>query len=363
MKTGHGKHFIITGHTIASIRRNVLEPLAEMFGVNTKLSGQENSFNLWGNSVHCFGTDKADSYKVMTGMTAHGWYGNEVTLTHPNSLQEAFNRCSGENANIFWDTNPDFPEHPIKTDYIDKSGEKLSSDRIRIRSHHFALDDNPFLTLDYTENLKKSTPKGMWYDRKILGLWVAAEGLVYENFDRDTHVVKPFKIPDHWRRFRAIDFGFSNPFVCLWGATDEDGRLYIYDEHYQNQRLMDYHAGQIKARGGKYDWTVSDHDAQNNAELRSQGVSTQNAQKELMRGIEKVAQRLIIKDDSRPRLMIFNTCKRTIQEFGMYQYPERRVGKVIKEEPVDKDNHSMDALRYMIMQLDNKGCYIYVRED
>ena len=77
--TGAHYHYIITGHTVSSIKRNVLEPLSEQFGEDTKV-GSDGSFSMYGNIIHCFGADKTDSYKTMTGMTAHGWYGNEVTL-------------------------------------------------------------------------------------------------------------------------------------------------------------------------------------------------------------------------------------------------------------------------------------------
>ena len=113
------KDFIITGHTAGSVERNVIRSLNVMMGFNIKLD-QRNRFDLYGNKCHCFGADKYDSYKTMTGMTAYGWYANEVNLQHFNTIQEAYDRCSGENFRIFWDCNPDYPDHPVKIDYIDK---------------------------------------------------------------------------------------------------------------------------------------------------------------------------------------------------------------------------------------------------
>lgn len=117
----NGYDFIITGHTIGSIERNVLKPLYDMFGVDTKLN-KHNQFKMLGSTMNCFGADKMDAYKVMTGMTSHGWLGNEITLQHENTIQEAFNRCSGDGYRILWDTNPDYPEHPVKLQYINKIG-------------------------------------------------------------------------------------------------------------------------------------------------------------------------------------------------------------------------------------------------
>ena len=351
--TAHDKrrHYLLTGHTIGAIQRNVLEPMSEELGKSIKMDNH-NQFRLFGNHVHCFGGDKADSYKAMTGMTAHGWYGNEISLQHQNTIQEAFNRISGDDAFVLWDTNPDFPEHPIKTNYIDHSGERMQSGKEWVRSYHFTLDDNSFLPPEYVENLKRSTPPGMWYDRAIKGLWVAAEGLVYELFDRDMHIVKPFVVPPDWQRIRAVDFGYTNPFVTLWGAVDHDGRLYIYDEHYRSNTLIDDHATAIKRRTERVTWTVADHDAQERAELKAAGIHTVAADKDVEHGIQKVAERLVIQPDGYPRLMVSADCKNLIREFGLYRWEERKDGRAAKEEPHKESDHALDALRYMVMRLD-----------
>ena len=348
--TGEGLHYIISGHTLGSIKRNVLDPISDEFGVDCKTDAG-GTFSLWGNKVHCFGADKADSYKAITGMTAHGWYGNEVTLQHDNSIQECFSRISGDDARVFWDTNPDYPEHPIKTNYIDKSGDKLSDNRLRIQSWHFDLDDNPYLPADYVENLKASTPPGMWYDRKVKGQWIAAEGLVYELFDRNVHVYEPFIPPADWKRIRSVDFGHTNPFVCLWGAVDYDGRLYIYDEHYQAKALIEDHAQAIHGRGA-VSWTTADHDAQERAELNAKGIPTMAAIKDVSLGIQRVAERLVVLPDGYPRLFISGNCVNLLREFGQYVWEPMKDGKPVKEEPHKEHDHSMDALRYMVMALD-----------
>lgn len=355
LNSNKGRNYILTGHTVGSIKRNVLEPMNVQFNMNIKLSSTDNRISMFGNNVYCFGADKADAYKAMTGMTAHGWYGNEITLQHENTIQEAFNRVSGDGARIFWDTNPDYPHHPIKKDYIDHSGERLSDGSLRIQSWHFQIDDNPNLDPMYVENLKKSTPEGMWYDRKIKGLWVAAEGLVYEGWQREHHVIEPFDIPEDWQRVRAVDFGFNNSFVCLWGAIDSDDRLYIYDEHYEDHRLIKYHAAAINQRKESIKWTVADHDAQERAELEDKGIYTSPAQKDVALGLQRVAKRLIVQDDGKPRLRVFATCKNVIQEIEKYAWAANKTGAIKKEEPAKVDDHAMDALRYMIMEIDGGG--------
>lgn len=343
---GRSVDFIVTGHTVPAVVRNVLQPLSDMFGVDTRLNSY-NQFGLFGNRVTCFGGDNKDAYKAMTGMTAYGWYGNEISLQHENTIQEAMQRTSGDGFAILWDTNPAYPDHPVKREYIDRTGERLADGRERIHAVHWSLDDNPFLAPAYVENLKRSTPAGMWYDRSIKGLWVAAEGMIYEAFLRETHVCEPFDIPAEWERVGAIDLGFDNPFVHLWGALDPDRRLYIYREHYEAGRLLSYHAEAIKD-GGALSWRVRDHDAQEGAELEERGIETIPAQKDVLLGIQKVAQRMAIQPDGKPRIMVFNNCVNLIDELGRYRW--RGGGK--KDEPVKEHDHACDALRYMVVEIE-----------
>ena len=350
------KDFILTGKTIGTIDRNIIKSFRDQFGIKIKMD-KHNKFRLYGNNVHCFGTDAKTSHEAITGFTSYGWYGNEMSLQHRNVVQECFNRCSGEGFRVIWDTNPDYPDHPIKRNYIDKTGVKLSSGRIRIKSWHFQLSDNIMLSEEYIENLKESTPPGMWYDRSIKGLWVAAEGVVYENFNRDIHVIDPFTIPDSWKIYRGIDWGFTNPFVCLWIAQDEDGRLFIFDEHYQSERLLEFHAKEIKKR--KYDsLIIADHDPQDAMEMTRYGIYTQKANKEVHVGLQRVTKRLHVQKDGKPRLYVTANCQNTIREFQQYCWEETRDGRPIKEEPKKQNDHCMDTLRYIVNYIDSNVSWI-----
>ena len=347
------RNFILTGHTIGSIERNVIEPLAEFMGKTITLDNF-NRFKIGRHIVNCFGSDKENSYKAMQGMTAYGWYANEVTVHHQNVVQEVFQRCSGEGSRIFWDCNPDHPYHPVKIDYIDKTGLCDERGNLSIMAHHFKLEDNEFLTPEYIENVKRTTPKGMWYDRRIKGLWVAAEGIIYEGFDRKVHTCPPFKIPDDWQRVRGIDFGTVHPFVMLWGAIDPDGRLYIYREYYKTNTLIKSHAERIKnlSHGENFIWTISDHDAQERLEYESHDIPTKPANKAVKIGLDLVAQRMVDRIDNRPRVMIFDNCTELIRQVGIYRWLPYEEGKPYREEPLKVDDDGPDVLRYMIMELD-----------
>lgn len=351
---GPQKNFILTGRTMGSLERNVIQPLEE-FTARTIRLDSFNRFRLGPHIVNCFGADNEKSYKTMQGMTAYGWYANEVTIQHENTIQEAFQRCSGEGTRVFWDCNPDHPYHPIKVDYVDRSGLRDSTGKISIKSFHFELTDNEFLSEQYIENVKRTTPKGMWYDRRIKGLWVAAHGIIYEGFQRDIHVIEPFDIPKSWPRVRGIDFGTVHPFVMLWGAIDPDGRLYIYREYFKSNTLIKDHARAIKrlSENERYLWTVSDHDRQERLEYESHDIPTRPAQKQVLTGIDKVAERLIKQIDGKPRIMIFNTCEDLPRQMGTYRWVPYEDGKPYREEPYKVDDDGPDVLRYMVMELDH----------
>lgn len=209
---------------------------------------------------------------------------------------------------------------------------------------------------------------GVRYKRLRLGMWVSAEGTVYD-FDRAVHLID--KMPDgwqSWRKVRSIDFGYTNPFVCQWWAVDGDGRMYLYREIYMSGRTVKVHARQINdlSTGERFAATVSDHDAEDRATLAENGIITIAAHKAISPGIQSVEERLKIAGDNRPRLFILRDAlveadqaladKRdplsTENEFDSYVWPQGQDGKPNKKEvPVDAYNHGMDALRYAAMYL------------
>ena len=205
------------------------------------------------------------------------------------------------------------------------------------------------------------------------GLWVSAEGMVYEDtWNARTHVIERFAIPRTWPRYLAIDFGYTNPFVCQWWAEDGDGRLYRYRELYMTRRLVEDHARAIRTileteplpRA-----VICDHDAEGRATLeRHLRLVTKPAYKAIREGIQAVAGRLKPAGDGRPRLFLLReslleadpelvegrqpTC--TEDEMESYIWDTRN-GRKQGEEPLDKDNHGNDAMRYLVAFVDDIG--------
>jgi PBSX family phage terminase large subunit len=272
------------------------------------------------------------------------------------------------------DTNPDAPHHWLNV--------RQTSKTTMLESRH---EDNPRLYsadgqmtpegVSYISKLDNLT--GMRYLRLRKGIWAAAEGLIYEDYDPATHLLDRFDIPDNWTRYWAIDFGFTNPFVCQWWAEDPDGRLYLYREIYRTRRTVDQHAKDILAQViNKDGWTepkprqiICDHDAEGRVVLQQNlGLATTPAKKQVIDGIQAVSKRLRKVDDGRPRLFICRdalverdpeladskrpTC--TAEEIVSYIW-DTGAGKQPKEQPLKQDDHGMDSMRYLVAQLDLVG--------
>lgn len=210
---------------------------------------------------------------------------------------------------------------------------------------------------------------GHRYLRLRLGLWRAAEGVVYPEWDPAIHVLDQFSIPVSWPRFRVIDFGYTNPFVCQWWALDADGRAYRYRETYETQVTVSRHAAEINALTGSERIldTVCDHDAEDRATLVECGIRNVKAYKGIERGIQAVRDRLMVQADGRPRLfMLRDSLVRrdekipegkpwcSDQEWDGYVWPVGVDARPIKEVPVPVDDHGMDCVRYIVAHLDLK---------
>jgi len=338
---GRGINFIMTGFTIPSLRKNVLDDLEASYGIDTKLDAN-NSFELFGNRILCFGTNNANSYKAMRGMTAYGWYGNEITLSHMNSVNEGLARCSGDGFRIFWETNPDNPNHNVKLNYINRSGERLSSGRMHIKAYHFQIEDNLIkngggLSEEYVESLKKNTPEGVATDRAVKGLWVAREGIVYDCFIESQMTCEHPPMNEISEFFSGVDWGFKHPgVICLFGIRKE--KVILLDIIKETEKDIDWWVTEKKRIQAKHLCTQFYCDsARPEYVLKFNGI---NADKSVIEGIDKMYSML-----KKGELLISERCIKLFTE-ELYQYRWRETG--VKEEPIKLWDDIMDACRYAL---------------
>ncbi len=251
---------------------------------------------------------------------------------------------------IIGDCNPTYPTHWAN----------LRCNRgatTRLLSRH---EDNPTVTDAYLGTLRNLS--GVRRARLYEGRWAAAEGTVFDRWDPAIHLIDRIPIPASWTRERVIDFGYTNPFVCNWIATDPDGRGFLYRSIYMTQRLVSDHADDIlrHSEGERIDLTIADHDAEGRATLNSKGIPTVTARKEVQDGIQAVQERLRPAGDGKPRFFILRDSLvevdqrlvdaakpwSTEQEFDGYVWAKAPDGRPVKEEPLKVDDHGMDTIRY-----------------
>jgi phage terminase large subunit len=219
------------------------------------------------------------------------------------------------------------------------------------------FDNEKNLPPDYIEGLKKLPDKIQ--RRHLYGSDEDMEGQVWDEFKEGRHLVDPFEVPIGWDKIISLDHGVTNPTACLWGAIDWDGKLYIIDEHYEAGKTVSYHAEQINKR--EYynikrrliDPSCAAKTLQKQGELhsiideyRDNGLSFLPADNTVLSGINRVNE--AFKND---KLFIFKTCANTIREIQGYKWKRLKYTDVKNqpEEPLKKDDHACDALRYMVM--------------
>lgn len=308
---------------------------------------------------------------------------------------------------IIADCNPGPPTHWLKK-RVDRGVTAM------LESRH---EDNPTLwdrtRSCWTENGSRYIAKldalsGVRKLRLRHGKWATADGMVYEDWDTALHLIDAMPAGwESWTKYRVIDFGYTNPFTCQWWAEDPDGRLYLYRELYGTQRLVEDWAADILLAGldprrepdlrieyqaqdptppdtrqAFAKWlrtahpealerivvTIADHDAEDRATLKRHGISTNAAHKEVSPGIQAVQARLRKSGDGRSRLYILRNAlvsrdpeleearkpASVIEEFDGYVWSPPQEGKPTKEEPVKRDDHGLDALRYMVYYRDRR---------
>jgi len=180
--------FMISGKTRDTIERNVIRDLIRMIDgrIYYKYRKFDNYIEIADKKVWLIGFSDEGATEKVRGMTVGGWYADELTSASKSTVEMAITRCSVDDAKMFWTMNPESPYHFIYTDYITNQ-ELLDSGTVKC--WHFTLEDNPYLSQRYIEELKRVNRKSkVNYKRNILGEWVIAEGAIYDTFDETIHV-------------------------------------------------------------------------------------------------------------------------------------------------------------------------------
>lgn len=226
------------------------------------------------------------------------------------------------------------------------------------------LEDNPSLnqTADY-RNMLLSLPdklRKMWLE----GRWDIIEGAAFEEWNPDVHIVEPFLIPSNWPKFRACDWGFSQPYCVLWFAVDYENNIYVYKELYGKGLTADTFAQRVRyaeegdyvqygvmdssvwARRGDIGPPIPEIMRQNGVHWRPSDRSPgsrKNGKMEVHRRLRIFED--IITGQPTARLKVFSTCRNLIRTLPMLPLDQNDMEDV----DTKAEDHAYDALRYGLM--------------
>jgi len=223
---------------------------------------------------------------------------------------------------------------------------------------------------DYSDQYAQHTlPDGSldeWGRRFLDASFDVFEGQIYPGFSERTHV----RVPEPWRknghqiRVASLDFGIRNATCVLDGFVDFEGILWIDDEFYKpngGEAVIPDAAAWMRERG--IDRPVADPSTQNRApdgksvadRFAHEHIYLNPGNNTLMLGIEEVRRRLQerirhpeVAEYEYPMLCIHPRCTHLIRELKQYRWAPDKTG-TNREQPLKRDDHAADALRYLVM--------------
>jgi PBSX family phage terminase large subunit len=339
--------FAICSKTINSVKRNIIFPLLSTlkelnFNVTLKSSenmliikyaNQKNTFYIFG------GNDNLSASKIQ-GMTLSGVIFDEVALMNRDFVQQALARCSVEGSKFWFNCNPEHPSHWFYKEWI------LNAKQKKALYLHFTMEDNPSLSDEIIKRYE-NLYTGTFFERFILGRWVAAEGLVYPFMNQDNAFCN---LPDtpFEKYVVSCDYGIVNPSSFgLWGKTNNVWyRIaeYYYDSKKSgNQRTDEEHYDALKELvvGLNISMIVVDPSAASFIALirKRSEFKVIPAKNDVIDGIRKVSSVL-----KQGKVKICNNCFDSIREFSLYRFSNDNKC----DTPLKQNDHAMDDIRYFV---------------
>lgn len=349
------QNFALCGKTINSFRRNVwtwCKSLLRLRGYHISESRDENkiiiSYKGKTNYFYVFGGRDERSQDLIQGITLAGVLFDEVALMPESFVNQATGRCSVTGSKYWFNCNPDSPSHWFKKNWIDKAKDK------NLLYLHFTMDDNLSLSEDIKERYK-NLYVGVFFKRFILGLWVVAEGAIYDMFSEEENIYSD--LPKHIATYSdpvvAIDYGTTNPLAALL-CLEDDNKFRIHSEYYFNSRAEGYQKTDEQYLDDINKWLIENLGTNPYPQLivdpsaasfivaaRMRGYRVKEADNSVLDGIRQVATML-----ARRILLINKNCKNLIREILGYVWDDS--SKIEKEKPLKMNDHAVDAMRYWV---------------
>lgn len=349
---------VVTGKTMDTIQRNVFEPLKsrDLFGPaarQVEYTRGAPTGTILGRQVEVISGNDAKAEERLRGMTCAGWYADEVSLLPEQFFDQLIGRCSVPGAMGFGTTNPGAPNHWLRQRFILEAWKRSSG----VRHWHFTMEDNPGLTEEF-KNTLKALYTGMWFKRMILGLWVMAEGAIFDAFDEDRDVVDA--LPDGMRWIASgTDHGVRNPFHSILLGLAE-GKLWVtheyrWDSKKTGRQMSDAEYSEAYAEwlataevapgvlGIQPEWEVVDPAAAAYRTTRYRdGATPYPGVNDVDLGLGTMASLF-----GRRLLKIHRRCRHLLAEIPGYSWDEKAAARG-EDAPIKVDDHALDATRYAV---------------
>jgi len=222
---------VILGNTKGTLQRNIIAPLQELYGARAVTDIRaDNTASIFGEVCYCLGADNIRHIDRIRGASIKYAYGDEVGTFNQGVFDMLKSRLDKPYSRFDGTCNPDNPAHWLKR-FLDSDAD--------IYQQRYTLDDNPTLPPAFVSALKKEYAGTVYYDRYVLGLWVAAEGAIYLPFvnDQQQHIIDT--PPPIASACIGIDFGgngSAHAFVCM-GFSYRFREMVLLDEWYHKGEI------------------------------------------------------------------------------------------------------------------------------
>lgn len=334
---------MLVGVSRESIQRNIIHQLCEMLGI-TAPGAKSNEMQIFGRRTHLVGANDESAVRRIQGSTLAIACVDEAAVIPQSFFRMLLSRLSKPGAQLIATCNPEGPAHWLKTDFIDKA------DELGLKHWQFGLDDNPSLTDDYKDALKREYT-GHWYARFILGEWAVAQGLVYDSLTPDQIVEEEFPTPNYY--IVGVDYGITNPTAAVLIAVSPKRwpQLVVEREFYYDASKQARAKTDAELADALQEWLyptpiraiyIDPSAASFRLELRNRQLPIFDAMNDVIPGI-----RIVSKFISQKNLLIKRGCVNLIKELHSYAWDSKAADRGI-DQVVKKNDHLNDSLRYAL---------------
>lgn len=346
IRNGPPGPLVMCAKTEGTLKRNIINPLIKMVGSALTYSPGKRELYLYGRVIDCIPANDDRAQGKIQGAEFAGALVDEATLMPESFFKMLLSRLSVPGAQLFASTNPDSPYHWLKKDFMDRA------DELDMSVFSFNIRDNPSLTEKFIEDLSKEY-QGLWYQRYIEGLWVVAEGAVYDFFEESLHTIEICpQNPSYY--ICGVDAGTVNP--CAFSLIGYNPmaypniwleKEYKYDSKIEMRQKTDYEYAQdyiAFVDGYRVDYIYMDPSATSlKQEFYRNGIQAIiEAKNDVLDGIRYMAQLM-----SNGTFKISQNCPETIKEIYNYLW-DSKSSEIGIDRPIKKNDHLLDSIRYAL---------------